>query len=75
MIETTITMKAIQKKRVELMQTLLSITKQIVKEKGCKICQFVQDVENENILRLIEEWETQEELDSHLRSDLCFTCK
>jgi quinol monooxygenase YgiN len=33
-------------------------------------CNFYQDVENENIFSVIEAWKTQEELDSHLKSDM-----
>lgn len=70
MLEATIKMKVIPKKRSELLQTLRSMTEKIRKEKGCMNCSFYQDVDNENIFRIIEEWKTQEELDSHLKSDM-----
>ena len=70
MIEATINMEAVPEKRVELIQTLRSMTEEIRKEKGCMSCYFYQEVENENIFSLIETWKTQEELDSHLKSDM-----
>ena len=70
MIEATIKMKVIAEKRSELLQTLRSMTEEIRKEKGCMNCNFYQDVDNENIFSVIEEWNTQEELDSHLKSDM-----
>ena len=70
MIEATIKMKVVPEKRAELLQTLRSMTEEIRKEKGCISCYFYQDVENENIFSVIEEWKTQEELDSHLKSDM-----
>jgi quinol monooxygenase YgiN len=63
-------MCVIPEKRSELLQTLRSMTEEIRKKKGCMNCFFYQDVDNENIFRVIEEWETQEELDSHLKSDI-----
>ena len=63
-------MEVVPEKRVELLQTLRSMTEEIRKEKGCMSCYFYQDVENENIFSLIETWKTQEELDFHLNSDM-----
>jgi quinol monooxygenase YgiN len=70
MIIATIQMKVMPEKRSELLQTLRSMTKEIRNEKGCRECHFYQDVDNENVFRLIEEWKTQEELDSHFKSDM-----
>ena len=70
MIIATINIKVIQEKRAELLQTLRSMTKQILKEKGCNSCDFYQDVENENAFILTEEWETQEDVDNHIKSDM-----
>jgi len=70
MIIATIQLKVIPEKRSELLQTLRLMKEQIRKERGCKSCYFHQDVDNENIFSLIEEWKTQEELDSHLQTDM-----
>jgi quinol monooxygenase YgiN len=70
MIIATINIRVIQEKRAELLQTLRSMTKQILKEKGCKGCNFYQAVEDENAFTLVEEWDTQEEMDNHMKSDM-----
>ena len=36
---------------------------------GCRACRIVQDVEDENVLTCIVTWETQEDLEEHLRSE------
>jgi quinol monooxygenase YgiN len=46
------------------------MTDEIRKEEGCKSCNFFQNVDNENIFSLAEEWNTREELDIHLKSDI-----
>ena len=35
----------------------------------CRACRIVQDVEDENVLTYLVTWETQEDLEEHLRSD------
>jgi quinol monooxygenase YgiN len=70
LIETTIKMNVFPEKRSELLQTLRSMIEAIRKEKGCMSCFFYQDLDNENIFRVIEEWTIQEELDSHLKSEI-----
>jgi quinol monooxygenase YgiN len=61
-------MKVLSEKRMELSQTIGSLIGSIRMEKGCKRCDFCQSTEDENKLWLLEEWETQENLKSHLRS-------
>ena len=70
MIEATIKMKVVPEKREELIQTLRGMNEEIRREKGCMSCFFYQDVTDENIFSLIEEWETQEELDNYMKSDM-----
>ena len=38
-------------------------------EKGCRRCDFSQSVEDEDWLFLLEEWDTRENLVTHLKSD------
>ena len=70
MIEATILMNVVPAKREELRQTLSSMTEDILREEGCTSCKIYQDVNNENIFRLIEEWETQENLDNHIKTEI-----
>jgi quinol monooxygenase YgiN len=37
--------------------------------RGCRAFRILQDVEDENVLTYIVTWETQEDLEEHLRSE------
>jgi quinol monooxygenase YgiN len=62
-------MKVLSEKRMELSQAIVSLIGFIRLEKGCQRCDFCQSMEDENRLLLIEEWDTQENLMTHLKSD------
>jgi quinol monooxygenase YgiN len=64
-------MKVLSEKRNELSQTIASLSVSIRREKGCKRCDFCRSSEDENRLILLEEWDTQEHLITHLKSDHC----
>ena len=68
MILAIIRMKVPSEKRMELSQTIASLIGTIRAEKGCKRCDFCQSVEDENRLFLLEEWDSQKNLASHLKS-------
>jgi quinol monooxygenase YgiN len=63
------TMKALVEKRTEMMQTLLSMVEPTGKEKGCLGYDVFCGLEDNHVFSLIEEWETREDLDRHLRSE------
>jgi quinol monooxygenase YgiN len=69
MILVIIRMRVPAEKRMELSQTISSLIGSIRTEKGCQRCDFCQSMENENELSLIEEWDTRENLQSHLKSE------
>ena len=69
MIIVRITMKALIEKRTEMMQTLLSMTETAGKEKGCLSHDVFCDINGKTVFNLIEEWETREDLDRHIRSE------
>ena len=69
MILVIIRMKALSKKRVELSQTIALLIGSIRAEKGCKRCDFYQGIEDENELCLLEEWDTQENVTSYVKSE------
>ena len=54
---------------MELSQTIAALSGSIRMEKGCQRCDFCQSIEDENRLFLLEEWDTQENLMTHLKSD------
>jgi quinol monooxygenase YgiN len=69
MILAIIRMKFSPDKHLELSQTIALLSGSIRSEKGCRRCDFCQNVENENELCLLEEWDTRENLMIHLKSD------
>ena len=69
MILLTIRMTAPSGKRMELSQTIASLCGSIRMEKGCNGCDFCQGIEDENRLFLLEEWDTEENLMTHLNSN------
>ena len=62
-------MKVLSEKRLELSDTIASLSGSIRMEKGCRRCDFCQSVEDENRLFLLEEWDTQENLMTHQKSE------
>ncbi|HAM50299.1 MAG TPA: hypothetical protein DCP92_06245 [Nitrospiraceae bacterium] len=66
----TVTLKVIQGKREELVQTLRSLQQNLEKEEGFSKCTFYEDASDSSKFNLIEEWDTQDHLDNYLKSDL-----
>jgi quinol monooxygenase YgiN len=62
-------MKVLPQKRQELLRTLAIMEDKIVKETGCRDCRLSQDKDDENIFFLTMEWQSQESLDSYLKSN------
>lgn len=69
MIIVRITMNTLIENRTEVMQTLLSMIEPTQNGRGCMSCHVLRDMEDKNVFSLIEEWETREDLDDHIKSD------
>jgi quinol monooxygenase YgiN len=69
MILVVIRMKVLPEKHLELSQTITLLTGSIRTEKGCRRCDFCQNVVNKNELYLLEEWESEENLLRYLKSE------
>ena len=69
MIIVRITMNTLVENRTEVMQTLLSMIEPTQNGRGCMSCHVFRDMEDKNVFSLIEEWETREDLDDHIKSD------
>ncbi len=54
---------------MELSQTIASLSGSTRMEKGCRRCDLCQSIEDENRLFLLEEWDTEENLMTHLKSE------
>ena len=66
----TIRMKVFPQKRKELSLTIASLVGLIRKENGCKRCDFCYNAEDENELSLAGEWESKEDLNRHMQSEI-----
>jgi quinol monooxygenase YgiN len=62
-------MNVLSEKRMELTQTIASLSGLIRMEQGCQRCDFCRSMEDENRLFLLEEWDTRENLAIHLKSE------
>jgi quinol monooxygenase YgiN len=69
MILVIIRMKILAEKRKELSQTIALLIGSIRTEKGCQRCDFCRSIKDENELCILEEWDTRENLNSHLKSE------
>jgi quinol monooxygenase YgiN len=69
MILLTIRMNVLPEKSMELSQTIASLSGSTRMEKGCQSCDFCQSIDDENQFFLIEEWDTQKNLMTHLKSE------
>jgi quinol monooxygenase YgiN len=69
MILVIIRMKVLSEKRMELSQTIALLIGSIRAEKGCERCNFCQSMVDENEFSLLEEWDTEEDLKNHLKSE------
>ena len=65
----TFTVEIFPEKRQEFMQTIRLLNEKIKQEKGLVRVNLFQDVDNSSRFNLIEEWETQDDLDDHTRSN------
>jgi quinol monooxygenase YgiN len=68
MIVVRITLNVLPEKQLEVTQTLLSMIEPTGKESGCLSYAVFCDIEDKNHFSLIEEWETREDMDKHIRS-------
>ena len=68
MIVVQITMNVLPDKQKELVQTLLSMIEPTGKEAGCLRYSVFSNIEDKNCFVLLEEWETREHLENHIRS-------
>jgi quinol monooxygenase YgiN len=65
-----IKLNARSEKCLELKQSLLAMIEPTRKEKGCLGHNIFQDIENDNGFSLIQMWQSRDDLDDYVRSDL-----
>jgi quinol monooxygenase YgiN len=68
MIVCTIALTIAEKDRRKVISSLLPVVGSTRVQPGCHVCSMLTDVDDPSVLVLWEEWDTQENLDRHLRS-------
>ena len=63
-------MEVLSEKRMELSQTIASLSGSVRMKKGCQRCEFFRSIEDEDRFCLVEEWDTQENLAVYAKSRL-----
>jgi quinol monooxygenase YgiN len=71
MIVTTTRITVSSANRSELFQTIQTLLTPVKSEKGCLSSRFYLDSADSNSSVLIEEWESEEDWENHLRSRDC----
>ncbi len=69
-IITTVKFKGRKEKRREILQTINGISDQVKLLKGCVSVNSYQDINDKNLFYHVEKWQTQQELDDYLKSNL-----
>jgi quinol monooxygenase YgiN len=69
MIQASFRLVAPEKKRQEFLSVLMCLKGPTEALAECRSCRVFQDVQDENVLTYVVTWETQEDLEEHLRSD------
>ena len=70
MFVSSVRLKGRPDKYKEISQTITSITDQTKSKKGCLASAGYQDINNRNIFYLVEEWQTQRDMNEYLNSRL-----
>ena len=70
MILFQISMSVLPEKQKEVVQTLLSLMPAMGGEPGCLGYTFMSDIADKDLLCVLEEWESREKLEHHLKSDI-----
>jgi len=65
----TLRMTVRPEKRSDLVATMRGMLEPIRVERGCRSYRLYEDVEDMNSFVLVEEWETQKDLENHIRAD------
>lgn len=69
MIQASFRIVAPAGKRAEILDVLLCLKGPTEVSRGCCACQILQDVEDENVLTCLQQWNTLEDVEEHLRSE------
>lgn len=56
-------------RRIDLLETIRGVLEPVRVERGCLSFRLYEDVENRDAFILVEEWKTQKDIESHIRTD------
>ena len=65
----TLKMTVRPEKRHDLLETIKGMLEPTRVERGCLSYRLYEDIEDRNAFVLLEEWETQQDLERHIRTD------
>ncbi len=57
-------------KQLEIRQSLRGISEKVKKLDGCKDTTVYQDLDNNDVLLMVEQWQHQRHLDDHMKTSL-----
>ncbi|MBI5101702.1 MAG: antibiotic biosynthesis monooxygenase [Nitrospirae bacterium] len=69
MIIATLRMTVRPERRKDLLETIRGMLEPVRVERGCLSYRLYEDIEDGNAFVLLEEWETQEDLERHISKD------
>jgi len=69
MIQASFRIVSPENKRDEVLQVLLCLKGPTEVSRGCRACRILQDVEDDHVLTYLVQWDTQDEIEEHLRSE------
>ena len=69
MIIATLRMSVPPERRDDVLTTLRLVMGPTQAQLSCISCRLYQDVEDENLMSLVQEWESREALETHIRSN------
>jgi quinol monooxygenase YgiN len=69
MIQASFRIVAPEDKREEILDVLLCLKGPTEVAKGCRACRILQDAEDNHVLTYLAQWDTEQEIEEHLRSE------
>lgn len=69
MIQASFRIVAPEEKRQEVLDVLLGLKGPTEVSRGCRACQILQDVGDDRALTYLVQWDTDEQVEEHLRSE------